>query len=330
MDDADVRQNRNERVQGTLSRAIERAADILRAGGLVALPTETVYGLAADATQPEAVARIFAVKGRPQFNPVICHVTGRNAAEKLVDISPLADLLIDAFWPGPLTLVLPKLPDAPVADLVTAGLDTLAVRAPAHSVARQLLYAVDRPLAAPSANKSGHVSPTTADHVRQELGDEVDLILDGGPCGIGLESTIVGIADNEMQLLRPGSITAEDLEEATGIAPKSRNDSSITAPGQLESHYAPDHPLRLNAKRKQAGEFLIGFGKVAGDISLSKSSNLVEAATNLFAHLRAADRSGAERIAVAPVPERGLGIAINDRLRRAAAPRNGRSSGRTS
>ena len=302
---------------------IEMAAAILRAGGLVALPTETVYGLAADATNGEAVARIFQVKGRPRFNPLICHVTDGEAARRVVDVPLAAEELIEAFWPGPLTLVLPRLPDAPISDLVTAGLDTLAVRAPAHSVARQLLYAVDRPLAAPSANPSGTVSPTTAGHVADGLGDRVDLILDGGPCGIGLESTIVAVTDDTLVLLRPGSITQADLHEATGAPVRAHDGDVINAPGQLKSHYAPRARLRLNATERQNDEVLIGFGDVDGDLNLSPAGGVVEAASRLFRYLREADAMGRGTIAVAPIPDRGVGIAINDRLQRAAAPREG-------
>jgi len=303
--------------------AIARAAAVLRAGGLVALPTETVYGLAADAANATAVARIFAAKGRPHFNPLICHVPDVNAAAELVHIGPLAARLAEAFWPGPLTLVLPKREGAPVADLVGAGLDTLAVRAPAHPVARRLLEAFPRPLAAPSANRSGRVSPTTAAHVAADLGKNVDLILDGGACDVGIESTIVAVADDTVSLLRPGGITSEEIARAAGRPLASATPDGVTAPGMLSSHYAPAAPVRLDATGKRAGEFLIGFGPVAGDISLSPTGDLVEAAAGLFAALRRADAAAPAAIAVAPIPDVGLGRAINDRLRRAAAAREG-------
>ena len=303
--------------------AIARAAAILRAGGLVALPTETVYGLAADATNANAVARIFAAKGRPRFNPLICHVPDQAAAAELVRIGPLAARLMEAFWPGPLTLVLPKREDAPVADLVSAGLATLAVRAPAHPVARRLLEAFPRPLAAPSANRSGRVSPTTAAHVAADLGKDVDLILDGGACEVGIESTIVAVADDTLALLRPGGVASEDIAHLVGRPLAAAAADAVTAPGMLKSHYAPAAPVRLGATEKRAGEFLIGFGPVAGDISLSPTGDLVAAAAGLFAALRRADAMAPTAIAVAPIPETGLGRAINDRLRRAAAAREG-------
>jgi len=299
---------------------IASAAECLRTGGLVAMPTETVYGLAADATNAQAVARIFAVKARPRFNPLICHVTGHAAADEIAWIPPLAEALIEAFWPGPLTLVLERRPGTAIVDLVTAGLETVAIRAPAHTIARQLLFAVERPLAAPSANRSGRVSPTTAAHVAADLGGDVDLILDGGPCGVGLESTILGISGGRLTLLRPGAVTGEDIAEVTGVVPDTKQSGAITAPGQLPRHYAPETKLRLEATERRAGEILIGFGPVEGDLSLSPRGDFVEAAARLFALLREADAAGAEAIAVAPVPDRGLGRAINDRLLRAARP----------
>ncbi len=309
--------------------ACKRAALILRAGGLVALPTETVYGLAADATSSEAVARIFKVKGRPQFNPLICHVEGRDAAARLVDIPPLAEQLIDAFWPGPLTLVLERLPDAPVADAVSAGLSTLAVRSPAHSLIRRVMKAAGLPLAAPSANRSGRVSPTTAQHVKDDLGADVDMILDGGPCLIGLESTVVAVTGDNIFLLRPGAITAEDIALASGVMPQKPASGAVSSPGQLAGHYAPQAQVRLNVTHKEQDEVLIGFGEVTGDLTLSAVGDLNEAAAHLFDTLRKADKlaqaikteSGTGSIAIAPVPAHGLGLAINDRLRRAAAPK---------
>ena len=308
--------------------AIARAAAILRAGGLVALPTETVYGLAADAGNAKAVAHIFAVKGRPRFNPLICHVPDRAAAAALVRIGPLAARLMETFWPGPLTLVLPKREGAPVADLVSAGRDTLAVRAPAHPVARRLLAAFPRPLAAPSANRSGRVSPTTAAHVAADLGTAVDLILDGGACDVGIESSIVAVEEDSVTLLRPGGVASEAIERVTGrpLAPAAAGE--VSAPGMLKSHYAPTAPVRLEATEKRPGEVLIGFGPVAGDLSLSPTGDLVEAAARLFAVLRRADAAAPAAIAVAPIPDIGLGRAINDRLRRAAAADGTKGTGK--
>jgi len=298
---------------------IALAAELLRAGALVAMPTETVYGLAADAGNAQAVARIFEVKGRPRFNPLICHITGSAAAAGLAVIPPVAERLMAAFWPGPLTLVLERRADAPVAELVSAGLPTLALRAPAHTVARQLLFAADRPLAAPSANRSGRVSPTTAEHVADDLDGDVDLILDGGRSAVGLESTILGVDDDRMTLLRLGAVTAEDIRDVTGVLPQLDIGDKITSPGRLARHYAPETRLRLDATERGPKEVLIGFGPVSGDFSLSPRGDLVEAAARLFAILREADAAGADAIAVAPIPEQGVGRAINDRLRRAAA-----------
>lgn len=297
---------------------VSLAAALLRTGSVVAVPTETVYGLAADATNPEAVARIYAAKGRPAFNPLIAHVSGADMAAEHVEISPLARRLIDAFWPGPLTLVLPRKPESSIAAIVTAGLPTLAVRCPDHPVPKALIQAVGHPLAAPSANASGQISATRAEHVLKTLGGRIPLIIDGGPCKGGIESTIVAMDAGGLRLLRPGGIPREALE---GFAPISLSGGGIEAPGMMESHYAPAKPLRLNAETAGEGEFLVGFGPVAGDISLSPAGDLVEAAARLFDCLHAADASDAGAIAVAPVPFEGLGIAINDRLRRAAAPR---------
>lgn len=302
--------------------AVAEAGRILRSGGLVAMPTETVYGLAGDATSDLAVARIFEAKGRPSFNPLIVHVLGRAGADGLVELTPAADALIEAFWPGPLTLVLKKRADCPVSELASAGLETLAVRLPAHVIAREVMAAANLPLAAPSANRSGTLSPTTAAHVAESLGGAVDLILDGGPCPVGIESTIVGVGEDTLWLLRPGSVTAAQLTDVTGLPVKFRiHQHAIEAPGQMQSHYAPDAPVRLNATEPRDGEFLIGFGEVLGHDSLSESGDLVEAAANLFRLMREADAERPTAIAVAPIPETGLGIAINDRLTRAAAPR---------
>jgi len=303
---------------------IARAAALLRAGGLVAFPTETVYGLGADATNAVAVARVFAAKGRPAHNPLIAHVADVDAAEALLVLDARGRALAEAFWPGALTLVGPLRPGAGVAPAVTAGLPTLAVRVPAHPLAAALLRATGRPVAAPSANPSGRISPTTAAHVAEGLGDRIDAILDGGPCAVGLESTIVALDDGAARLLRPGGIPAEAIAAVLG-APlaEARVQAAPQAPGMLASHYAPAARLRMNAHQAGAGEVRIGFGGGADGLTLSATGDLAEAATNLYAVLRAADRlAGPDGcIAVAPVPDIGLGRAINDRLRRAAAPR---------
>lgn len=304
--------------------AIARAAAILRSGGLVAFPTETVYGLGADATNALAVARIFEAKGRPRFNPLIAHVPSLDAALTIAQFDDRALELAHRFWPGPLTLVLPRTAREalPMADLVTAGLDTIAVRVPSHDIARALLEAAGTPIAAPSANLSGRVSPTRARHVEEDLGDKLDLILDGGDAEAGLESTIVATVP-EPRLLRPGAIARAEIEALLGRPLTDRNFSQISSPGQLESHYAPRATLRLNAERALPGEALLGFGPNAPKeaLNLSVTEDLREAAANLFAHLRALDATGATRIAVMPLPETGLGEAIADRLRRAAAHR---------
>jgi L-threonylcarbamoyladenylate synthase len=304
---------------------IARAARILQAGGLVAFPTETVYGLGADATNDRAVAGIFEAKGRPRFNPLIVHVLHAERASGLVEFTPLALLVAEQFWPGPLTLVLRRKPDCPLSLLVSAGLETVALRIPAHPVARQLLSECELPLAAPSANRSGYVSPTTAAHVAYDLGDRVRLVLDGGATSRGIESTVIGFDDERAVLLRLGAIAREDIERVAGklVLPEG---SSLASPGRLASHYAPRAALRLNAQDAQAEEGLLAFGPDVPDAAivrnLSRSGNLTEAAANLFTMLRELDASGAERIAVMPIPEHGLGEALNDRLRRAAAPRD--------
>jgi L-threonylcarbamoyladenylate synthase len=303
-------------VTRTTDAAIAEAVRLLQAGELVAIPTETVYGLAADAANRDAVARIYAAKGRPDFNPLIAHVSGAEMAERFVDVSPLARALMARFWPGPLTLVLPLRADVALAAAVTAGLPTLAVRCPDHPVPQALIAGLGGPLAAPSANASGRISPTTAAHVAASLGDRVPLILDGGPSRAGLESTIVGIDGDRATLLRPGAIPAEAL----GL-PLSAPTAAITAPGQLASHYAPAQPVRLDAAEARTGEFHIGFGPIAGDLNLSPSGDLAEAAARLYDALHAAQASGRPAIAVAPIPPSGVGVAINDRLARAAAPR---------
>jgi len=302
-----------------LPETIALAAEILSGGGLVAIPTETVYGLAADASNPEAVARIYEAKGRPRFNPLIAHVASWEMAEAEAVFSDAARTCARAFWPGPLTLVLPAAPGGQVSDLARAGLDTLAIRWPAHLAARSLITAFGRPLVAPSANLSGHVSPTRAEHVAADLGERIDLILDGGPCEVGMESTILGFIGETPVLLRPGGVPTPLLEVTLGRPIRSHEDpNAINAPGQLKSHYAPKARLRLNADAPEDGEGFLAFGpSVAGGLNLSPSGDLVEAASKLFAMLRALD-ARFPRIAVAPIPETGLGEAINDRLRRAA------------
>ncbi len=307
--------------------AIGEAVRALRAGKLVGMPTETVYGLAGDATNGRAVAAIFEAKGRPRFNPLIVHVADLEAARRLGTFDDLSLRLARAFWPGPLTLVVPRAGDCPVSLLASAGLDTVALRVPAHPVARLLLKAVEVPLAAPSANPSGRVSPTTAAHVAEQLGDKVALILDGGRCRIGLESTIVTVRDGAIAILRPGGVTRESLARAAGVTiERHEGGARPTAPGQLRSHYAPRAPLRLEATTVEPGEALLAFGPEPPPtdgpmLNLSPDGDLAEAAANLFSHLRALDREDVTAIAVMPVPGHGLGEAINDRLRRAAAPR---------
>ena len=292
--------------------AIAEAARLIAAGQPVAMPTETVYGLAADATNGEAVAAIYQAKGRPSFNPLIVHVPDLEAAQAIGEFDEQALALAERYWPGPLTLVVPVLQAAPVASLVTAGLQTIAIRVPAHPAMQALLKATGRPLAAPSANASGSISPTRAEHVMKSLGGRIPLIIDGGPCESGIESTIVASTGGALRLLRRGPVEVE-AEESVGGA--------VEAPGQLASHYAPSKPLRLNASQAMADEYLIGFGPVAGNANLSAASDLKEAAARLFDLLHQADASGKAGIAVAPLPDFGLGAAINDRLRRAAAPR---------
>jgi len=300
---------------------IARAAALLASGALVAFPTETVYGLGADARNGKAVAAIYEAKGRPSFNPLIVHVRDATMARRYVEWNDDADRLAGAFWPGPLTLVLPLKTGHGISELVTAGLDTLAVRMPAHPAAQALLTVFDGPIAAPSANPSGRISPTTAAHVRAGLDGRIAAILDDGACDVGLESTIVWLA-GEPALLRPGGLPAEQVEAALG-RPLSQQTAANTptAPGQLASHYAPAARVRLNADAPVEGEVFLGFGAMACDLNLSAAGDLVEAAANLFGHLHALDAMG-KPIAVAPVPEKGLGVAINDRLRRAAAPRD--------
>ena len=301
--------------------AIEEAAALIRDGQTVAVPTETVYGLAGRADSGDAVARIYAAKGRPSFNPLIVHVGEMAQAELLAVFDDTARQLAKAFWPGPLTLVLPVRATAPLASLTTAGLDTIALRTPAHRAMRDLLEAAGLPLAAPSANASGSISPTRAEHVARSLDGRIPFIIDDGPTSLGLESTIVAIVGGKVRLLRPGPITADDISRIAGPVSVRDEAEAISAPGQMASHYAPSKPVRLNATEARAGEWLIGFGRVAGDASLSRAGDLVEAAARLFDLLHEADMQDRPAIAIAPVPEDGLGLAINDRLKRAAAPR---------
>lgn len=302
------------------SAGIAAAADLLRAGGIVALPTETVYGLAARADRAESVASIYRAKGRPDFNPLIVHVPSVEAARRIAVFDERAEQLAAAFWPGALTLVLPLHDKAAIAPAVTAGLPTVALRCPAHSVMRAVLEAADLPLAAPSANRSGEVSPTQARHVVASLGSAVSLILDGGACAAGIESTIVALREGgTWQILRPGPITEAQLCAVLGSAPDAVTSAAVEAPGQLASHYAPGKPVRLEASVGEPDEFLIGFGSVGGDVSLSPRGDLAEAAAALYAALHAGAASAKPRIAVAPIPRDGIGLALNDRLARAAA-----------
>lgn len=314
---------------------ITAAAKALQRGELVSFPTETVYGLGGDATNDQAVASIYEAKGRPSFNPLIVHVGSLSAAADYGDLSPEAVALARKFWPGPLTLVVPRRPKCRLSLLVSAGMDSVALRVPAHPTAQALLMLSERPLAGPSANPSGRISPTTAQHVEEGLGDKVAMILDGGPCSIGVESTVISLLDDTPSLLRPGGISVEEMEAALGrkieVAPQvgdvdgGLHGAPLLSPGRLLSHYAPDRPVRLNATSAAPGEALLAFGPNAPQakvmLNLSTTGNLKEAAANLFAMLRALDRPDVTGIAVMPVPAVGLGIAINDRLTRAAAPR---------
>ncbi len=307
---------------------LARAARLLRGGELVAFPTETVYGLGADATNGRAVAAIFAAKGRPAKNPLIVHVAERQAASAIARFDTRADRLAEAMWPGALTLVLPRLSDCPVSPLVSAGLQTVAIRVPAHPLALELLRAVGRPLAAPSANPSGRLSPTTAGHVAEGLGDKVAMIIDGGPCSLGLESTVLRLDREAALVLRPGAVIAESIASVIGtVLYANEPEKAPSAPGMLESHYAPRLPLRLGARDAAPDEALLAFGPnpppgAALTLNLSPTGDLGEAAANFFAMLRELDRPGLGAIAVTAIPETGLGVAINDRLRRAAARRN--------
>jgi L-threonylcarbamoyladenylate synthase len=309
-----------------IAKRLTEAARILREGGLVAFPTETVYGLGANALEGRAVARIFEAKGRPRFNPLIVHLRSFEAARAYGVFAGDAETLAQEFWPGALTLVVPRREAAGLSDLVSAGLPTVALRVPSHELAQALLTEAGVPIAAPSANISGRVSATRAEHVAADLGETVDMILDGGPTQAGLESTIVALTGGEATLLRAGAVAAEDIEAVLGRRLRRAGEGAgIQAPGMLQSHYAPCARLRLDAATPQAGEAFLAFGPDAPEaahlLNLSASGDLREAAANLFAHLRALDAPGIECIAVAPIPQHGLGEAINDRLRRAAAPR---------
>jgi L-threonylcarbamoyladenylate synthase len=313
-------QNQPTRVLPVSEAAIAEAARLIRDGAPVAVPTETVYGLAADATNAGAVAAIYAAKGRPAFNPLIVHVQDLDQAERLGRFSEGARRLAATLWPGPLTMVLPLRAESGLAPGVTAGLSSVALRCPLHPAMRALLAACGRPLAAPSANASGRISPTRAEHVLSTLGGRIPLVLDGGESGRGLESTIVRVDARSVALLRPGPIAFADVLRVSGL-PQGHASDRVEAPGQLKSHYAPAKPLRLDATQRRGDEWLIGFGAVAGDDNLSPSGDLDEAAARLFAALHRAEAEPPRCIAVAPIPEKGVGAAINDRLRRAAAPR---------
>ncbi len=299
--------------------AVAEAARLIGEGWPVAVPTETVYGLAADATNAQGIARIYAAKGRPGFNPLIVHVADLGQAERFGVLPEAALAVARACWPGAVTMVVPLRPGSGIAPAVTAGLDTVALRCPSHEVMQALLAATGRPLAAPSANASGGVSPTSAEHVLKTLGGKIPLIIDGGSTPLGLESTIVGFAEGGIRLLRPGPVSFEEIAALAGLEGRTAFSGRIEAPGQLESHYAPSKPLRLNVTHAQPDEWLIGFGAVRGDDTLSAACDLTEAASRLFAALHRADTQDRPRIAVAPIPSEGIGAAINYRLRRAAA-----------
>ena len=298
--------------------AIARAVELVAQGQPVAVPTETVYGLAADARNAQGVARIYAAKGRPDFNPLIVHVADLAAAERLGVFGAVERALAAEFWPGPLTLVVPRSADCPVASIATAGLDTIALRVPGHRAMQALLAETGAPLAAPSANASGGVSPTKAEHVLATLEGRIALVIDDGPCTAGVESTIARVKDGAVEVLRPGPVTADMLTAASGLAVTGVKGAEIVAPGMLASHYAPGKPVRLGAEDFAVDEFGIGFGSVAGDYQLSARGNLTEAAAHLFDALHAGAASAKMKIAVAAIPRDGLGAAINDRLMRAA------------
>jgi L-threonylcarbamoyladenylate synthase len=307
------------RQETRLETDLQAALDVLSAGDVVAVPTETVYGLAGDATNASAVARIYEAKARPRFNPLIAHVGEARQAWQHIARTPMLQRLAEAFWPGPLTLLGQALPSSTIVPLARAGLAHQAMRVPKHPVMQDLLAQFGKPLAAPSANASGRISPTRPQHVLASLGGRIPMVLDGGACAVGLESTVIGFDGDMPLLLRAGAITREALTEVLGIAPITPSGLHITSPGQLASHYAPKSPLLLNVNSPEADQYMIGFGAVAGQVNLSLTGDLVEAAANLFAQLHQADSSGATSICVAPIPHHGLGVAINDRLSRAAA-----------
>jgi L-threonylcarbamoyladenylate synthase len=310
-------------LQGAHAGHMTAAAQTIQAGGLVAFPTETVYGLGADATNDEAVACIFDAKERPHFNPLIVHFSNQVSLANTVEFNEQAKQLASAYWPGALTMVLSRKSNCPVSLLASSGLETLAVRVPNHPLAHALITAAGTPIAAPSANRSGEISPSTAEHVLQSLGDKVDIIIDGGPCKIGIESTVIDLSGPTPTLLRPGGITHEDLEAVIGpIVLSGSSKDSLRSPGMLERHYAPSIPLRLNAKKADPGEAFLAFGSTVslGHANLSHLGDLKEAAANLFAMLRMLDQPDFSGIAVMKIPARGIGVAINDRLKRAATP----------
>lgn len=312
-------------IQLPTSLIIQTACELWGKGEVVAIPTETVYGLAADAEQDIAVAKIFAIKGRPKFNPLILHISSLDQLEQYAETTPLFIKAAEAFWPGPLTFVLPRRKGTKLSYLVTAGLETVAVRLPAHPLAQQLIQTYGKPLAAPSANKSNSMSPTSALDVAASLGGRIPLIIDGGPTLVGLESTIIDLTTNIPTILRPGGVTFEALNAIIGPVQYRADDALIKAPGMLKRHYAPTLPLRLNALEKRDAEAMLGFGPVTGDLNLSEQGHLSEAAANLFRYLRQLDTSPYQGIAVAPIPMQGLGVAINDRLTRAACIEEERS-----
>ncbi len=321
-DDSESAPRAPAQIVGTSADDLAHAARVILEGGLVAVPTETVYGLAADATNGAAVASIYTAKGRPSFNPLICHVADLAMVESLADFSPLARRLAERFWPGPLTLVLPRKVTCDVSELATAGLPSIALRQPKHEATLRLIQLIGRPIAAPSANPSEQLSPTTAAHVAAGLGTRIDLIIDGGACPAGLESTIIAPGEGGAVMLRPGALARADIELFTGPLASPETASGVLAPGMMKRHYAPRARLRLDAERPEPGEAFLGFGApregVHPTLNLSIRGDLTEAASNLFAMLRALDQSH-DSIAVAPIPDTGLGEAINDRLRRGAA-----------
>ncbi|WP_438994160.1 L-threonylcarbamoyladenylate synthase [Pseudemcibacter sp.] len=315
------------RIYKPTAEAISMASDILKKGEVVSFPTETVYGLGADATNSDAVAKIFSAKNRPSFNPLIIHLPNTQMVEKYVELSQLTKDLSNIFWPGPFTMVLPLKKNSGISTLITAGLETVAIRVPSHPVAHTLLNEFNGPIAAPSANKSGQISPTTAQHVDQEFGDELELIIDGGPCDNGLESTIVKVVYDQLTILRPGNVTVEEIQEKieVKIVTDTQPTDNPIAPGQLKSHYAPNANVRLNVINPEMNEAYLAFGdtnQVENMLNLSPSGDLEEAASNLFSMMRSLDQLNLKTISVAPIPKSGVGVAINDRLERAAAPKD--------